>query len=55
MPYTVVDALATYKINDNPTFDLQAENLTDRFYIDALDGWNPLPGRTLRATLSTRF
>ncbi|KAB1088500.1 TonB-dependent receptor [Neorhizobium galegae] len=55
VPYTVVDAFATYKITDNLTFDLQAENLTDRFYIDALDGWNPAPGRTIRATLTAKF
>lgn len=55
VPYTVIDAFATYKINDNLTFDLQAENLTDRFYVDALDGWNPAPGRTIRATLTAKF
>lgn len=55
VPYTVVDAFATYKITDNLTFDFQAENLTDRFYIDALDGWNPSPGRTFRATLTAKF
>lgn len=55
VPYTTIDAFATYKITENLTFDLQAENLTDRFYIDALDGWNPAPGRTIRATLSAKF
>ena len=55
VPYTVVDAFATYKITENLTFDLQAENLTDRFYIDALDGWNPAPGRTIRASLTAKF
>ncbi|MDM9629630.1 TonB-dependent receptor [Rhizobium sp. S152] len=54
-PYTTVDAFATYKITDNLTFDFQAENLTDRYYIDALDGWNPSPGRTFRATLTAKF
>lgn len=55
VPYTTVDAFATYKITENLTFDLQAENLTDRFYIDALDGWNPAPGRTIRASLTAKF
>jgi hemoglobin/transferrin/lactoferrin receptor protein len=55
VPYTVVDAFATYKINDSLTFDFQAENLTNKFYIDALDGWNPAPGRTVRATLTAKF
>ncbi|QRM45765.1 TonB-dependent receptor [Rhizobium sp. BG4] len=54
-PYTVVDAFATYKVNDNVSLDFQAENLTDRFYVDALDGWNPSPGRTFRATLTAKF
>lgn len=55
VPYTTVDAFATYTITDNLTFDIQAENLTDRFYIDALDGWNPAPGRTIRAMLTAKF
>nr|WP_250813698.1 TonB-dependent receptor [Neorhizobium tomejilense] len=55
VPYTTVDAFATYKITESLTFDLQAENLTDRFYIDALDGWNPAPGRTIRASLTAKF
>lgn len=55
VPYTTVDAFATYKIRENLTLDLQAENLTDRFYIDALGGWNPSPGRTFRANLTAKF
>ncbi|WP_084683132.1 TonB-dependent receptor [Neorhizobium vignae] len=55
IPYTTVDAFATYKITDHLTFDLQAENLTDRFYVDALDGFTPAPGRTIRAFLTAKF
>lgn len=55
LPYTTVDAFATYKIDDNFTFDLKAENLFDRYYVDALDGWMPAPGRTIRSTLTIRF
>ncbi len=55
MPYTTVDAFASYEVNDRLTFDLQAENLFDRYYIDAMDGWVPAPGRTVRASLTAKF
>ena len=55
VPYTVYDAFASYKVNENVTFELNAENLFDRYYIDALDGWMPSPGRTIRTELTTRF
>lgn len=55
LPYTTVDAFASYKINDNFTMDVQAENLFDRYYVDALDGWTPAPGRTIRANLTATF
>lgn len=55
LPYTTVDAFASYKLNDNLTVDVQAQNLFDRYYIDAMDGWNPAPGRTVRASLTAKF
>ncbi|MGQ4274544.1 TonB-dependent receptor domain-containing protein [Terrihabitans sp. B22-R8] len=55
LPYTVVDAFASYKINDEVTVDVKAENLFDRYYVDALDGWMPSPGRTIRATMTAHF
>ncbi|NDW07584.1 TonB-dependent receptor domain-containing protein, partial [Jiella pacifica] len=55
LPYTTVDAFASYEFNDNLTFDMQAENLFDRYYVDAQDGWVPAPGRTIRANVTAKF
>jgi len=55
LPYRVFDAFATYEFNDNTTFSLNVENLTDRYYIDALNGWMPSPGRTARASVMLKF
>jgi len=55
LPYTVVDAFLTYEVNDNVQLDLGVENLFDRYYIDALDGWMPAPGRTIRASMTASF
>lgn len=55
LPYTTVDAFANYKINDNFTADLQVQNLLDRYYVDAMDGWSPAPGRTVRVRLTAKF
>ncbi|GGE52025.1 hypothetical protein GCM10007276_31370 [Agaricicola taiwanensis] len=55
LPYSVVDAFASVKLTKNLTLDVQAENLLDRYYIDALDGWVPAPGRTVRASLTAKF
>lgn len=55
LPSTVVDAFASYKVMKDITFDLKAENLFDRYYIDALNGFMPSPGRTVRAVLTKRF
>ena len=54
-PYTVLDVFASYKFNEHVTLDIKAENLTDLYYIDAMDGWMPAPGRTIRAGLTARF
>ena len=55
LPYTVFDAFATYKMTEQLTLDVRAENLTDRYYVDALDGWMAAPGRTIRTELTARF
>jgi hemoglobin/transferrin/lactoferrin receptor protein len=55
LPYTVVDAFVSYKVTDDVTFDLKGENLADRYYIDALNGWMPSPGRTIRASMTATF
>lgn len=54
-PYTVVDAFASYKVNAHMTFDLKGENIFDRYYVDAMNGWMPSPGRTIRASLTAKF
>ena len=55
LPYTVVDAFLTYEVSDNVKLDLNVENVFDRYYIDALDGWMPAPGRTIRASMTASF
>ncbi|MEM9633778.1 MAG: TonB-dependent receptor [Pseudomonadota bacterium] len=54
--YTLFDAFAEYKLNDNLSFSLRAENLTDEFYVDPLGLVNqPAPGRTIFGSLTVRF
>lgn len=55
LPYTVYDAFVTWKATDRLTLDLRGENLTDQYYVDALDGWTPSPGRTVRLNLTASF
>lgn len=54
-PYTVVDAYLTAKLTSVVTLDLRGENLTDQYYVDALSGWTPSPGRTVRLSLTAQF
>ncbi|AJE45812.1 TonB-dependent receptor [Celeribacter indicus] len=54
-PYAVGDLFVDYDLNDRTRLSLSVENVTDRYYIDALDGWTPAPGRTLRLNLETTF
>jgi hemoglobin/transferrin/lactoferrin receptor protein len=55
-PYTVVDAFATWKINDTLTLDVNAQNLFDAYYVDALNNTDmPAPGRTIRGTLTAKL
>ncbi|EMC2290391.1 TonB-dependent receptor [Salmonella enterica] len=55
-PYTLVDIYASYKVSDNATLDLAIDNLTDRYYMDALSGsLMPGPGRTVRVNFTTKF
>jgi hemoglobin/transferrin/lactoferrin receptor protein len=56
VPYTVVDAFTQWKISEDLTFDVSAENLLDRYYVDALNRTDmPAPGRTIRASLTGKF
>lgn len=55
-PYSLVDAFAQWQINDSYTLDVSAQNLLDRYYVDALNNTDmPAPGRTIRATLTGKF
>lgn len=54
-PYTVVDAYMSAKVTPVVTVDLRGENLTDQYYVDALAGWTPSPGRTIRLSLTAQF
>lgn len=55
-PYTVVDAFAQWKLNDNITLDVSVQNLLDAYYVDALNNTDmPAPGRTVTATLTGKL
>jgi len=55
-PYTLVDLYASYKLNQNASFDLSVDNLTDRYYVDALNTIPvPAPGRTVRGGFTLKF
>lgn len=54
--YVLVDAFANYQLNDHVGLELSVENLTDRYYMDALTlGMMPSPGRTVRAGFTVNF
>jgi hemoglobin/transferrin/lactoferrin receptor protein len=55
-PYTLVDASARFKINDHVRVELTADNLLDRYYMDALTlGLMASPGRTIRFGTTLNF
>ncbi|MFC5066416.1 TonB-dependent receptor [Flaviflagellibacter deserti] len=55
-PYTLVDLFADYDINENFSFELSVENLTDIYYVEPLSlALVPSPGRTIRVGLTGRF
>jgi hemoglobin/transferrin/lactoferrin receptor protein len=55
-PYSLIDVFAQWKINENLTLDVSAENLLDRYYVDALNNTDmPAPGRTIRASLTGKL
>ena len=58
--YEVVDLYGSYAINGRTSLNLTVNNLTDRYYVDALSLGEgvavlPAPGRTLSFNLVTRF
>jgi len=53
---TIVDLFGSYKVSKDVTLDFSAENIGDRYYMDAMStGPIPAPGRTLRAGLTAKF
>ncbi|WGD30704.1 TonB-dependent receptor [Ancylobacter sp. WKF20] len=55
-PYTVIDAFAQFKINSNITLDVSVQNLTDAYYVDALNNTDmPAPGRTFMLSLTGKL
>lgn len=54
--YQVFDLYASWKHNDAIAVDFSVDNLTDRYYLDALSlGLVPAPGRTARLNLTLTF
>ncbi|NYT35321.1 TonB-dependent receptor [Allopusillimonas soli] len=55
-PYTLVDIYSKYKLNKHVSFALSIDNLTDRYYMDALNAaLMPAPGRTVRGNVTVQF
>lgn len=54
--YRLFDLYANYKVTDQFSVDFTIDNLTDRFYLDALSlGIVPAPGRTARLGMTMTF
>ena len=54
--YNLVDVYASWKHNDVLSLDFNVDNLTDRYYLDALSlGLVPAPGRTARLGFTVHF
>ncbi len=54
--YTLWDLFASYRATDRVRLDFSIDNVTDRYYLDALSlGLVPAPGRTARLSVSVQF
>lgn len=54
--YNLLDVYASWKHSDVVSVDFNIDNLTDRYYLDALSlGLVPAPGRTARLSLTLHF
>lgn len=54
--YTLWDLFASYKVNERLSVDFNVDNVTDRYYLDALSlGLVPAPGRSARLSMTLRF
>ena len=55
-PYTLVDVFGSYKFNESKQIDFAIDNLTDRYYMDAINAaLMPGPGRTFRLNMTAKF
>ncbi|MFT0545860.1 TonB-dependent receptor domain-containing protein [Allopusillimonas ginsengisoli] len=55
-PYTLIDVYSSYKLNKHVSFDLTIDNVTDRYYMDAINAaLMPAPGRTVRGVATIKF
>ena len=55
-PVLVVDAYASYKVNENLQVELVGTNITDRYYLDPLTRSSmPAPGRTVKLGFTAKF
>lgn len=54
--YVLWDVFASYKLSDRVNVDFNVDNVTDRYYLDALSlGMVPAPGRTARLSVTMQF
>ncbi|MET3662864.1 outer membrane receptor protein involved in Fe transport [Aquamicrobium ahrensii] len=55
-PYTLVDVFGSYDFNETTRLDFAIDNLTDQYYMDALNAaLMPAPGRTFRLNITAKF
>jgi hemoglobin/transferrin/lactoferrin receptor protein len=55
-PYMLVDLTGRFKLNDALSIDWSIDNLTDRYYNEAMSlGYIPAPGRTVRIGFTGTF
>ena len=55
-PVTLLDAFVSYKLNKNMTLNTSLQNITNRYYLDALaQSFMPSPGRTFKAGFTVKF
>ena len=54
--YKLFDLYSSYKFNEHFSLDFSVENITDRYYLDALSlGVVPAPGRTAKISATLQF
>jgi hemoglobin/transferrin/lactoferrin receptor protein len=55
-PYTLINVGARYDIDASKQIDFAIDNLTDRYYMDAINAaLMPAPGRTIRMNFTVKF